>query len=128
VVDADGALVGLIAENRSGNDGFVVPASDLKRLVDSLVATGTPKRPWLGVSTRPGAGQGLVVLGVEPGSPADRAGWKADDLLVSLAGTALKEPGDFARALAQLVPGTESVARLVRDGEVVDRPITPEGR
>jgi len=128
VVDADGALLGLVAANRPGNGAFVVPATDLKRMADALVSGGSPKQAWLGVSTRPSGGQGAVLAGVEAASPADRAGWKVGDLLVRLADRTVKEPVDLVRALAGLDPGAEVSARLVRDGEVKDLAIVPGGR
>jgi S1-C subfamily serine protease len=128
VVDPDGALLGLVAANGQGNGAFVVPAGDLKRMADGLVSGGSPKQAWLGVSTKPSGGQGAVLAGVEASGPADRAGWKAGDLLVRLADRPVKEPSDLVRALAGLTPGTEAPARLVRDGELKDLPVVPGGR
>ena len=128
VVDAEGSLVGFVAENRPGNGGFVVSAADLARLVAPLIEAGSPKQAWLGVSTRPAGNQGLVLLAVDSGSPADKAGWKAGDLLVALGGQPLKEPTDLIRVLAGLKPDVEVSARLLRDGEVHDWPVTPTTR
>jgi S1-C subfamily serine protease len=128
VIDADGALLGLVANNHGGNGGWIVPVADLKRMADGLVSSGSPQRAWLGVSTRPSGGQGAVLVGVEGGSPAERAGWKTGDLLVRLADQPVKEPGDLLRVLAGLVPGAEATARLVRDGEVKDLRVVPGGR
>jgi len=128
VVDSEGALVGLVANNHGGNGGWIVPVADLKPMADALVANGSPQRAWLGVSTRPSGGQGAVLVGVEEGSPADKAGWKTGDLLVRLADQVIKEPGDLIRVLAGLAPGAQVPARLVRDGEVKDLPVAPGGR
>lgn len=128
VVEADGGLVGLVVNNQPGNGGFVVPAADLKAAVDRLDAEGSPKPAWLGVSTRPAGGQGLALAAVDAGSPADRAGWQAGDLLVSLAGRALASPEDLVTTLAGLKAGEAAQARLLRSGEVLDRPVTPEAR
>ena len=128
VVNAEGALVGLVAENRSGNGGFVVPAPDLTRLVEALLKNGSPQRAWLGVSTRPAGGQGLTLVGVDEGSPAWKAGWRAGDLLISLAEGTLQDPSDLVALLAGLVPGTEVEARLLRQGEVNRWPVTPAAR
>jgi S1-C subfamily serine protease len=128
VVNAEGALVGFVAENRSGNSGFIVSAEGLARLVTPMVASGSPKQAWLGVSTRPGGGQGLVLLAVEDGSPAQRAGWKAGDLLLSLADQGLKDPSDLVRVVAGLAPDAQVSARLLRDGEVHVWPVTPTSR
>lgn len=128
VVDSEGAFVGLVAENRSGNGGFVVPGPDLARLVEVLLKDGSPQRAWLGVSTRPGGGQGLSLVGVDEASPAWTAGWRSGDLLISLAGRPLQEPSDLVSVLAHLVPGTEVEARLLRQGEVFRWPVTPAAR
>jgi len=128
VVDSAGALIGFVAENRSGNGGFAVSAADLARLAAPLVAAGSPKQVWLGISTRPAGGQGLALLSVDSGSPADRAGWSPGDLLLSLAGRSLKDPKDLLGALSSLVPDGEVSARVLRDGEVHDWPVTPTSR
>ena len=103
-------------------------AQDLARLVGLLLKGGSPKPAWLGVSTRPTGGQGLVLLGVDEGSPADKAGWKAGDLLLSLADEPLREPSDLVRILVGLEPGVEVSARLLRNAEVHDWPVTPTVR
>jgi len=128
VVDASGALVGWVADNKPGNGGFVLSADDLARVVEPLIQSGSPKRAWLGVSTRPAGGQGLALLAVDGGSPAALAGWKAGDLLVSLDGQALKEPSDLVRVLGGLTPDRQVAARLLREGEVLDLAVTPRGR
>ncbi len=128
VVDSTGALVGFVVDNKSGNGGFVVSSSDLARLVEPLIKSGSPKRAWLGVSTRPAGGQGLVLLAVDAGSPAEQASWKAGDLLVSLDGQALKEPGDLVRVLGGMTPDQKVPARLLREGEVLELAVTPRGR
>lgn len=128
VVDPSGALVGWVVDNKPGNGGFIVSSRDLERLVEPLIKSGSPKRAWLGVSTRPAGGQGLALLSVDEGSPAAAAGWKAGDLLVSLSGQALKEPSDLVRVLGGLTPDASVPARLLREGEVLDLAVTPRGR
>lgn len=128
VVDEQGGLVGFVADNRSGNGGFVIPAADLAALVEKLLVSGSPRPAWLGVSTRPGGGQGLALVAVEPDSPAQRAGWRAGDLLVLLAGRPLREPQDLLQLLAGLEAGSEIPARLLRDGALVDLPVIAGAR
>ena len=128
VVNADGDLVGFVATNQGGNGGFVVGAVDLARMVESLAQTGSPRRAWLGVSTRPAGGQGLILVGIEAGSPAEEAGWAVGDLLVSLAEKGLREPADLVGVLAGLVAGQQVHARLLPNGEVLDSAVTPGGR
>ena len=128
VVDTNANLLGFVAENKSGNGGFVVGATDLARLAEALIKNGSPKQAWLGVSTRPAGGQGLVLLSVDSESPAEKSDWKAGDLLVSLAGQTLKEPTDLVGVLGGLQPDTKVEARILRDGQVYSKPVAPGGR
>lgn len=127
VVDSEGRLVGIVAGEGGGNRGFVVPFADLKARINALEA-GRLVRPWLGVSTRPTGGQGLVLLGVEDPSPAARAGWQPGDVVLALGTTVLRRPSDLVEALGRLAVGVEVEAKLLRDAVVIERPITPEGR
>jgi len=127
VVDFQGRLVGMVAGEGGGNQGFVVPFADLKARIVALEA-GRLVRPWLGASTRPAGGQGLVLLAVEDGGPAARAGWTAGDVVLALGPTVLRRPSDLVEALGRLTVGTEVGAKLLRDAVVIERPITPEGR
>jgi len=124
VIDAEGHLVGLVAENRSGNDGFVVLASDVDERVQALEKGGSVRPARLGVSTRPAGGQGLLLHDVEKGSPAEAAGWARGDLLLQVAGQKLVSPQDLVNVLETLTPGTSVSAKLVRGGEVYDWPVT----
>lgn len=127
VVDPEGRLVGIVAGEGGGNQGFVVPFAELKARVEALEA-GRLVRPWLGVSTRPAGGQGLVLLGVEDGSPAARAGWQAGDVVLALGPTVLRRPSDLVEALGRLTVGVEVGAKLLRDAVLIEKPITPGGR
>lgn len=127
VVDVQGRLVGLVAGEGGGNHGFVVPYADLQARIEAL-DQGRLVRPWLGVSTRPAGGQGLILLGVEDPSPAARAGWQPGDVVLALGPKVLRQPSDLIAALSSLAVGQEVEAKLLRDAVVVERPITPEGR
>jgi S1-C subfamily serine protease len=128
VVDNEGSLVGFVVDNKPGNSGLVVSAQDLNRLVEVLLKEGSPQKAWLGVSTRPAGGQGLVLLNVEAHSPAAKADWKPGDLLISLDGTPLKSPSDLEGVLSRLKPQKEVTAKILRDGQVLERPLVPGGR
>ena len=116
--------------------------------VEALLAEGG-QRPRLGVSVQAtalpaiAAGQGvaqtagLMVGGVTPDGPADRAGLLPGDILVALeyvpAGAAderrhrvtLIEPGDLALALSRARAGEPVVLRLLRAGRLIEQSITP---
>lgn len=130
VVDAAGRLVALNT-NRLG-DGFysALPADgELRKRVDALASGTSPERRRLGVAVAPrdvarrlrrSVGlperDGVLVRGVEAGSPAAAAGVREGDLLVSAGGRALAEPDDVHDALDSL-EGDDLDLAVVRGAE-----------
>lgn len=66
------------------------------------------------------AGQGILILRVEPGSPADKAGVLSGDVIESFNGTQLAEVADLRRAVRRLEPGDDWKARLIREGKPIE--------
>jgi S1-C subfamily serine protease len=145
VLDADGRLLG-INTNRLG-DGFylAIPAdAELRSRLDALARGEAPARARLGVGIahagvarrmRRAVGlperDGLLVRAVEEGGPADRAGVRVGDLIVSAAGREVRDadelhevldgvPADGTLVLA-LVRGTEELSVTVAFGSEADR-------
>ncbi len=85
-------------------------AAEAKRLRAALAAT-----PYLGVGLAP---DGLLVTEVQPRGPADRAGIKAGDRLVRLAGTPIKTQEQMRQALARHKPGETIEIQIERGGQV----------
>jgi S1-C subfamily serine protease len=129
LLNTEGALMGWVCENRHGNQGFALGASDLERLGEELLNAGSRRRPYLGVYLRPVSHtSGLVVVGVEDTGPGASAGWQVGDLLLELAGHTLDRLEAFSRVLAVLEPGKSAAARLLRGSQVLELPVTPVGR
>jgi S1-C subfamily serine protease len=113
VVDAQGRLLGLNT-NRAG-DGFylALPADgELRARVDALARGESRPSPRLGVAVAPpwvarrmrravglGERDGLLIRGVEEGSPADRAGLARGDLIVQAEGRPVGDADDLFQAL-----------------------------
>jgi Do/DeqQ family serine protease len=110
LVDMAGNIVGLntFILSRSGSSsgvGFAVPAPLVRRVVETAVNGGkSVKRPWLGLrlqaidaDTARSLGldrpQGVVVAGVYPGGPADRAGLQPGDVIVAADGAPVNDEG-----------------------------------
>ena len=81
-------------------------------------------RGRLGVSLTPlsaqlasyfGAKEGVLVSSVEPNSPAAQAGLLAGDVMTSINGRAVNDPGDVVRELRDVAPGSAVELRIVRD-------------
>lgn len=148
LIDSAGRLIGVNTaifspSGSSAGIGFAVPVATVNRVVPQLIATGVWRPPALGVRhddriNRLAAAQGLegvLVLGVEPRSPAAAAGLRParqdragrivpGDVILALDGRALRRSADLEAALAAHAPGQEVVLRLLRDGAETELPVT----
>jgi putative serine protease PepD len=138
LVDARGRVVGVnsqiaTAGGGGGNVGvgFAVPANTVREVVPRLASGQTIDRPYLGLTTAAGSA-GVEVHAVTPGGPAERAGLRTGDVVVSVDGQAVSEPGDVTDALDGSEPGDSVEVEVERGGrrERLDitlgtRPATP---
>ena len=128
---AKGAVVGLNTSGLLRGRSLALPTATLRRVAEAVLAKGRVERGYLGIGTQPvrltravaaaaAAGQesGLLVMGVDEGSPADRAGLLVGDVLVALHGRPIRHVGDLFELLDEERIGVESTARIVRGGEV----------
>ena len=122
LLNARGEVIGINTAILSSGQGigFAIPINVARRVADALVAKGRVVQGWLGVSLQPlsdelaqalGAprGKGAVVARVLPGSPVEKAGLGANDVILGF--------GDVA------VDDLQHFQRLVLDAPV-DRPVT----
>jgi len=134
-VTAAGAPLGLLSAGLVRGTAMVVPAATLRRVVKSLLAHGEVRRGYLGVATTPlslpaalraatGEEVALLVTAVEPDSPADRAGLRFADAILSFGGERLQEPGALLGLLAEDRIGDAVVLRVLRGGDVLEVAVT----
>ncbi len=84
----------------------------------------TPRRPWLGLTgSRARGGEGLRVEDVTPGSPAEKAGLKTGDIILTADGAAVKTFRDLRDALGRKSPGEEMTLSIKRGDEMRDMPV-----
>lgn len=129
LVDGDGRLVALNT-NRVGEGFYLARPADaaLRERIDALSRGESVSRPRLGIAVAPSAvaqrlrrsvglteREGLLVRGVEDGSPADRAGIREGDLLVEAAGKPLADVDSLPAILADA--GMPITLRIVRGDE-----------
>ncbi len=105
LVSREGKLLGIgslavsnaIAGAAAVPGNMFVPIDVLKPVIGDFIANGkstVKPRPWLGVTSQE-VGGNLLVVRVSPEGPADEAGLKAGDIIVGIAGSALKGQADF---------------------------------
>ncbi len=101
--------------------GFAIPSNTAKSIATRLIASGsvaTTGRAYLGVVVSSGVVGGVLVVSVEPGGPAARAGIKPGDVIVAVAGESIDTTDVLVNVLAGLRPGQTVPVQI----------LTPSGR
>lgn len=141
LVNMDGELVGIntaIASRSGGNEGigFAVPIDLAKSIMTSLIEDGKVKRGYLGISLGGEVDRtmakaldldkeyGVIVGEVTEGSPADEAGLRQDDVILSYNGKPIKSWGEFRTAIGTSSPGTKIKLGINRDGKEQEITVT----
>jgi len=129
LVNPDGELVGINTAifSRSGGShgiGFAIPLDLVMEVSYQLREHGHVIRGWLGVDTRdlppslaPGDTPGVRVEGVFAGSPAEQAGLRKGDVLLSIADLELSDVETLLRATTNMRPGERVTVTYRREGE-----------
>ncbi|RFU18872.1 S1C family serine protease [Geodermatophilus marinus] len=132
LADAAGRVVGVNTAVAGWGLGLAVPVNDTtRRIVDALVRDGRVRRAFLGLVSTPaplpaplaertGRRRGLRVVDVVPGSPADRAGLKAGDLVLEAARAPVAEAQSLQRLLFAEAIGQPLPVTVHRHGAMVD--------
>ncbi len=140
LIDVNGRLLGMNSSRLGRGSGLTIPSAALSRIVADLLVAGRVRRAYLGISSQvvrlpatvasalEGRETGLLIVSVEPGSPAEAAGLLVGDILVALASTALADTDDLQAALGAGRIGQPTPVTVVRAGEVRDLSVTPGER
>jgi len=120
LVSADGEVVGVNSSiySTSGGSiglGFAIPINRARRVAEDLITHGRVRRPWIGVrldqprteNPRDYIARGARVASVTPGSPAERAGIRAGDVLVHARTRTIRNRFDWDAALLDLRVGDQ---------------------
>jgi S1-C subfamily serine protease len=137
LVDAGGRVVGINTSGLARATALTVPASTVARVAGQLLTRGHVARGWLGIATQPvrlpaalqrslgtEADGGLVVVNVEPDSPADRGGLLIGDILLALDDQPVRDPGDVLAALGGDRIGKVVTLRVARGGRAEQVAVT----
>ena len=158
--DVQGQVIGINTAIYSPNGGsigigFAIPAEMAGDIISQLQSTGRVERGWLGVEFQPvteavaaslglDGARGALVAGVVEDGPAESAGLRIGDVIISLDGQMLDEPKDLPRLVANSKAGTRVELEILRGGktrtlkveigrsesevELAGVSVTPEGR
>ncbi len=134
LIDAKGRLVGInsaIVSTTRGNIGigFAIPVNLASSIMHSLIETGIVARGYLGVITESVTPEiaeslglskdtkGVAIADITPGSPAEKAGLKRTDIILAVNGRNVSSLEDLRLTIAQSVPGSKVILKIVRDGK-----------
>jgi S1-C subfamily serine protease len=135
LIDVSGNVLGINTAGlrRGGSLSVVTPT--IRRVTESLVAHGRIRRGYLGIATQPvrfapalaeraRQPRGLVVLEVEPGSPAEQGGVLLGDTVLAVAGQPVRYPEELFGILSGDRIGTSVSIRILRAGTPVELSVT----
>ena len=136
LINMRGEVVGINSQiySRSGGSmgiSFSIPMDEAVRVSDQLRSAGRVSRGRIGVQIEQvskdvaesiGLGKpvGALVRGVEAGSPAEKAGVEAGDIIIKFEGKAIDKSSDLPRMVGNTKPGTRSVLTVFRRGASKD--------
>lgn len=135
-----GEVVGINSQIYSRSGGFMgisfaIPIDEAMRVSDQLRTSGRVNRGRIGVQIESvskdvaesiglGKPQGALVRGVESGSPADKAGIEAGDIITRYDGKTVEKVADLPRLVGNTKPGTKTSITVFRRGASRDLAIT----
>ena len=134
LVDAQGRVIGINSWNFGRGISRALPVDTAERVAESLHTHGRIRHAYLGVGVQPvrlgdalGTGQesGLLIVTVEPEGPADKAGLRQGDTLVTVDGDPLFGRMDALFAILRALDADSTHAfGVIRAGELKEIPVT----
>ncbi len=140
LVGADGEVIGINVAYippiaRAVSIGFAIPSPTVVDVLRQLAADGDVEHAFLGVQLRPltpevadrlglRVQEGAIVAGVGNGTPGDRAGLRAGDIIVEVGEREVASVEDVLSVLRRTEPGNKLTFTVVRDGDRRDVTVT----
>jgi serine protease Do len=114
--------------------GFALPVNTAVKVYNSIIQSGRVTRGSIGIEWSPnvtqetlralGLSHGVLVGNVTPGGPADKAGIAAEDVILALNGTQIKNGEDLVDKVADLPVGSDVSVTIDRDGKKLEKKLT----
>ena len=136
--DIEGNVIGIntaiLGQSGSIGIGFSIPSNSAKKVIDQLIKYGETKRGWLGVRIQTVSKEiadaekldeprGALVASVTKGSPSDKAGILAGDIILEFNETLIKEMKELPLIVAQTEVGKTVVVKVWRNKEEITKKI-----
>jgi S1-C subfamily serine protease len=129
LVDAQGNILGINSSHLGRGGGMTIPASAIDSIAESLQTHGKVRRGFLGIGAQAVAipaslastagieqEQGLVVVGVEAGGPAERDGLFLGDVIIEISGRPVTSVEELQDTLSGDLVGTKAEVTILRGG------------
>lgn len=129
LIGPDGQVIGLNTSALLRGVSLAVPTPTIQGVVEALLAHGRIRRGYLGVGAQPARlpeklqkeldqQTGLLLVSVEPGSPAEKGGLLMGDVILTLAGELTRHSDDLLALLSDDRIGKPVPVRIVRGGKL----------
>jgi serine protease DegQ len=136
LVDTDGHLLGINTAiySRSGGSlgiGFAIPVTTVKTVMEAIIKNGQVVRGWIGVEPQDitpelaesfglQKASGTIIAGVLRGGPADKAGVRPGDILLTVGDKPVSDTVSMLNLVAQLTPGDKVTLTVLRKSKKTD--------
>ena len=129
LLNMSGDVIGINAQIESdsgGNDGvgFAIPADAAKNVATTLIAGGKVQHAYLGIRVANASSSGAQITSVVSGSPADKAGIKAGDVVTAIDGNAIASADDLTAQVGVHQPSDTITVTVTRNGSSKDIKVT----
>jgi S1-C subfamily serine protease len=137
LVDSSARVIGINTAVAGVGLGLAVPINAATRqIVAALMRDGRVRRAWIGIAAGPrplppharvrvGRPAGVEIIEVSAGSPAQRGGLRAEDLIVELDGQAIERVDDVQKAMTHEAIGRPMPIRVLRGDRWLDLEVSP---